>query len=771
MSNPGQTLGRYELIARIGEGGMAEVYLARQRGPKAFEKLVVVKTVHSRLAAKPALAEALLEEARIAAKVRHPHVVDIYDLGEEDGTYFIAMEYLEGESMTAVIRAQRAKGGVRLSPLRTAQVVSDCAGGLHAAHELRALSGEPLELVHQDVTPGNVFVLYTGQAKLLDFGVAKVRSSDDASLVKGKAGYLAPELFDKHPADRRSDVFALGVVLWESLTLRRLFAGATDADTFAKIRACVVPPPSTLVPGLAPELDAICARALTKDREARYPTAKALQDELNALLRGAERNDYEAMATYMRSTFASQIAARHQLLRELDQGGVPAAGTLEALTATFDDRSPATPEPGREATPVPTRAPTAEPAPAKVGGELKPAGKPKLAPLPSLKRPEPKPLPTIAKPAAVGAAAAPPVAPSPVGASAEPAAGEAAAALGEAAPPAAEPATPVSAAPVAPEASTPTPTPRTRAIPDTSDVTLPGPSPAAPARAAASSDAPSEAGDAVDEPSGLIEVPSGVVDVPVAPPPPPRGLPLRPPTGEEITASGEVAPAPSDHGGDAEIHVTAAASDDDDGGDGAELAARRPSRRVWIGAGVGAAALIALVALLMHNRGGASRPASGGDERVAVVAVDAAVDAAPAVEVDADVALAIAPVDAGPEPAPLIDAAVDVARGEPIDAGPREPRDPGGGSGPRLPDPDKAATLSQAGLKKVMAGDANGAIASFQAALRADRSYAPAQRGLGLAYEKKGDKASAARAFRAYLALAPNARDAAQIRVRLEKLK
>jgi len=764
MSNPGQTLGRYELIARIGEGGMAEVYLARQRGPKAFEKLVVVKTVHSRLAAKPALAEALLEEARIAAKVRHPHVVDIYDLGEEDGTYFIAMEYLEGESMTAVIRAQRAKGGVRLSPLRTAQVVSDCAGGLHAAHELRALSGEPLELVHQDVTPGNVFVLYTGQAKLLDFGVAKVRSSDDASLVKGKAGYLAPELFDKHPADRRSDVFALGVVLWESLTLRRLFAGATDADTFAKIRACVVPPPSTLVSGLAPELDAICARALTKDREARYPTAKALQDELNALLRGAERNDYEAMATYMRSTFASQIAARHQLLRELDQGGVPAAGTLEALTATFDDRSPATPEPGREATPAPTRAPTSEPAPAKVGAELKPAGKPKLAPLPSLKRPEPKPLPTIAKPVA---AAAPPLAPSPVGASA-PAAGEAAAASGEAAPPAAEPAATTSAAPEAPTPA-PAPAPRTRAIPDTSDVTLPGPSPAAPARPVATSDAPLEAGDAVDEPSGLIEVPSGVVDVPVvAPPPPPRGLPLRPPTGEEITASGEVAPAPSDDAADAEIHVTAAASDDD-GGDGAVIAARRPSRRVWIGAGVGAAALIALVALLMRDRGGASRPAAGGDERVAVVAVDAAIDAA--VAVDADVALAIAPVDAGPEPAPPVDAAVDVARVAPVDAGPREPRDPGVGSGPRLPDPDKAATLSQAGLKKVMAGDANGAIASFQAALRADRSYAPAQRGLGLAYEKKGDKASAARAFRAYLALAPNARDAAQIRARLEKLK
>lgn len=703
MSNPGQTLGRYELIARIGEGGMAEVYLARQRGPKAFEKLVVVKTVHSRLAAKPALAEALLEEARIAAKVRHPHVVDIYDLGEEDGTYFIAMEYLEGESMTAIIRAQRAKGGVRLSPLRTAQVVSDCAGGLHAAHELRALSGEPLELVHQDVTPGNVFVLYTGQAKLLDFGVAKVRSSDDASLVKGKAGYLAPELFDKHPADRRSDVFALGVVLWESLTLRRLFAGATDADTFAKIRACVVPAPSSLMPGLPAELDAICARALTKDRDARYPSAKAMQDELNALLRGAERNDYEAMATYMRSTFASQIAARHQLLRELDQGGVPAARTLEALTATFDDRSPATPEPGRE------REVTPVPAPAKVAVEHKAAGKAKLAPLPSLKRPEPKPLPTAGTPAA-----------------------------------------------------------RTKA--ETSDVTLPGPNPTPPVTVAASDGGDAgDGGDAIDEPSGLIEVPSGVVDVPPppAPPPVPRALPLRPPTGEEITASGEVAPAPGDSREDSEIQVTAAVGDDD------PVAWSKPagaSRRLWIGAGVGAAALIALIAVLMSNRGGAASAArpSGTDDRVAAASVDAAVEAigGPAMELDAGAAIALDPIDAGD--VLVVDAAVARAHFDPIDAG---PRDPGAGSAARLPDPDKAAALSQAGLKKVMGGDANGAIASFQAALRADRSYAPAQRGLGLAYEKKGDKARAARAFREYLALAPNARDAVQIRARLEKLK
>jgi serine/threonine protein kinase len=391
MATPGRTLGRYELITRIGEGGMAEVYLARQRGPKAFEKLVVVKTVHPRLASKQSLAEALLEEARIAAKVRHPHVVDIYDLGEEDGTYFIAMEYLEGESMTSIIRAQRSKGGQRLPPLRTAQVIADCAGGLHAAHELKSLAGEPLELVHQDVTPGNVFVLYTGQAKLLDFGVAKVRNTADADLVKGKAGYLAPELFERHRADRRSDVFALGVVLWESLTLRRLFGGSTDAEAFAKIRACDVPPPSSLVGGIPPELDHVCLRALTKSRDERYQTARALQEDLNALLRGADRHDYEAMASYMRAAFASQIAVRQQLLRELDAGGAVGATTLEALTATFADASPPESPLGaderraigeRVGDPAPVEAaPSAGASPTAADPPAKPAAR-RLAPLP-----------------------------------------------------------------------------------------------------------------------------------------------------------------------------------------------------------------------------------------------------------------------------------------------------------------------------------------------------------------------------------------------------
>lgn len=695
---------------------MAEVHLARQRGPKAFEKLVVVKTVHPRLAEKPALAEALLEEARIAAKVRHPHVVDIYDLGEEDGTYFIAMEYLEGESLTSIIRAQRAKGGVRLSPLRTAQVVADCAAGLHAAHELRSLSGEPLEVVHQDVTPGNVFVLYTGQAKLLDFGVAKVRDSDDANVVKGKAGYLAPELFDKHPADRRSDVFALGVVLWESLTLRRLFGGTSEADTFAKIRVCDVPAPSTLVAELPPGLDAVCARALTRDRDARYPTARAMHDDLLAVLR-AERSDYDAMAAYMRETFATHIAARQQLLREIDQGGVPAAGTLEALTATFGERSPVESGDGAAA---------AAPAPAKVESGRKPTGK-TLAPLPT---PKPKLQPLMSMRSPKPSTAPPPM-----------------------------PSVPTVRAPSA----LPLPSGRAPSVPPVRAPSVP------PVRAPSVPPlrAPSVA--SIDEepiePSGLVEVPSGTIET--APSPHPH-VAL---TTDEV-ASGELAMAAPERERepeDAAPAVAAARRDDDEM---LAAAVSRPDRRRWIVGGVAAAAVVIAVIAVVASGGSSSKP-------VAARAIDPIDAGAVAVIDPIDAALAVAvavdpPVDAGVtiEPdASVAVVAIDPGRGSGT-------VDPGRGSGTGtvataepVRDPARAAALAQTGLKQVMSGDTRGAIASFTAALRADRSHAPAQRGLGLAYEKRGDKARAARAFRDYLRLAPGARDAAQIRARLEALE
>src|ERR1700759_31535 len=185
-------LGRYELITRIGQGGMAEVQLALQRGPAGFEKLVVVKLVHENLATQKTFVDMLLDEARVAALVKHPNVVDIYDLGEADGRYFIAMEDLEGEALLAVLRAGR--DGDRLDVLSTARLIADTAEGLDAAHELRSLAGDPIELVHHDVSLGNTVVLYNGAVKLVDFGVAKASQSTAVrTKVQGKFGYMAPE--------------------------------------------------------------------------------------------------------------------------------------------------------------------------------------------------------------------------------------------------------------------------------------------------------------------------------------------------------------------------------------------------------------------------------------------------------------------------------------------------------------------------------------------------------------------------------------------------
>jgi serine/threonine-protein kinase len=329
-------LGRYELITQIGQGGMAEVLLALQRGPAGFEKLVVVKLVHKNLAKQKTFVDMLLDEARVAALVKHPNVVDIYDLGEAEGRYFIAMEYLEGEPLLGLLRAGR--DGNRLDPLSTARLVADTAGGLDAAHELRSLAGERMELVHHDVSLGNIVVLYNGQVKLVDFGVAKASQNAGPQMkVHGKFGYMAPEKLRAGGGDRRSDIWSLGVVLWEALTLRRLFRGATENETMRMVLTLDIQRPSTINPESPPELDPIVMRALERDPVFRYATAKELARDIEEVLR---RNAYggrnDVIADYMQFTFATHIAARQRLLQEVSTKGRASAEVLEAAFAEPD---------------------------------------------------------------------------------------------------------------------------------------------------------------------------------------------------------------------------------------------------------------------------------------------------------------------------------------------------------------------------------------------------------------------------------------------------
>src|SRR5215831_1358241 len=313
-----QRLGRYELITQIGQGGMAEVQLALQRGPAGFEKLVVVKLVHDTLATQKTFVDMLLDEARVAALVKHPNVVDIYDLGQAGGRYFIAMEYLEGEPLLAVLRAGRE--GKRLDPLSTGRLIADTAEGLEAAHELRSMSGERLELVHHDISLGNIVVLYNGQVKLVDFGVAKASQSmsNAKTKVQGKFSYMAPEKLKGAQGDRRSDIFSLGCVMWEALTLKRLFRGGNDNETMKQVLEQNIQPPSKVNGDVPAEYDSIVLRALERDPLKRYGSAKELAVELEELLRkrgyGA-KND--KVARYMQDTFKTHIEARKKLVQEV----------------------------------------------------------------------------------------------------------------------------------------------------------------------------------------------------------------------------------------------------------------------------------------------------------------------------------------------------------------------------------------------------------------------------------------------------------------------
>ena len=323
-------LGRYELITQIGQGGMASVQLAIQRGPAGFEKRVVIKLVHEHLATQKTFVDMLLDEAKMAAMVKHPNVVDIYDLGEAEGRYFIAMEYLEGEPLLAVLRAGRE--GKRLDVLSTARLIADTAEGLHAAHELRTLAGEAIELVHHDISLGNIVVLYNGQVKLVDFGVAKATQSAGPHVrVQGKFSYMAPEKLEGAPGDRRSDIWSLGCVLWEALTLRRLFKGGNDTETMRLVLETTIVAPSTVNSDVPRDFDAIVMKALDRDPANRYATAKQMAVALEDALRDHKyggKNDL--IARYMQATFADHLGARKKLLQEVTNKGKASDAVLHA---------------------------------------------------------------------------------------------------------------------------------------------------------------------------------------------------------------------------------------------------------------------------------------------------------------------------------------------------------------------------------------------------------------------------------------------------------
>lgn len=281
---PGNLAGKYRLLAMLGHGGMADVYLACARGPAGFNKLLVIKELRPGLAQDPDFLQMFLDEARLAAQLSHPNIVQTYETLASDGRYFIAMEYLEGQPLNRILAEQGKRGALpRTAGLR---VLSEALRGLHYAHELRDYAGTALGIVHRDATPHNVLVTYDGQVKLVDFGIAKVGGSSDTrvGMLKGKVGYMAPEQARGDDIDRRTDVFGMGVVLWELLAGRRMWRGSSDVAVLNRLSAGDVPPVAALGGEIPRELARICDRATAADPQARYSSAEEFRLELEACM-------------------------------------------------------------------------------------------------------------------------------------------------------------------------------------------------------------------------------------------------------------------------------------------------------------------------------------------------------------------------------------------------------------------------------------------------------------------------------------------------------
>jgi serine/threonine-protein kinase len=296
--------GKYKLLAELGRGGMANVYLAVARGPSGFNKLVVLKCLRADLANDRELLSMFLDEARLAARLNHPHVVQTYEVGEYAGRPVIVMEYLEGQTLANLL--QRAKGQDAMSLSLHLRAIVDALEGLHHAHELTDYAGKPIGLVHRDVSPQNVFVTFDGQVKVLDFGIAKAvtsQSQTSTGILKGKVQYMAPEQMLGAQLDRRADLYAVGVMAWEAAAGQRMWKGFTDLHVMNKVANEGVHSPREVNPQVDPKLEQIVMKALSRDPDNRYATALELAAALESIIEDLGGGSSRALGKLVRELF------------------------------------------------------------------------------------------------------------------------------------------------------------------------------------------------------------------------------------------------------------------------------------------------------------------------------------------------------------------------------------------------------------------------------------------------------------------------------------
>ena len=353
--------GKYTLLRRLATGGMAELFLALHRSVAGFEKLVVIKRILPEMSRDQGFITMFLQEARIAATFSHPNIVTIFDVGQVDKSYFIAMEHIHGEDLRSVVRAMKPKSVTEFPLEHAMQLGVGCAAGLAYAHDKKDLNGNALHIVHRDISPQNILITFTGDVKIVDFGIAKATQVGDeppavilaplaiaekdrepeksehhtkAGQLKGKVPYMSPEQARGEPLDGRSDVFSLGVIMFELCTGRRLFRGPNEYETLRMITDGEYPRPSQVNPRISAALEAVIMRALAKDASKRYQHARDMQADLENVAR-AEQIPVStvALGNWMQMLFEEKLAAqRDALLQGKQLADVIAAEDPEQYT-------------------------------------------------------------------------------------------------------------------------------------------------------------------------------------------------------------------------------------------------------------------------------------------------------------------------------------------------------------------------------------------------------------------------------------------------------
>ncbi|HVY26485.1 MAG TPA: serine/threonine-protein kinase [Polyangiaceae bacterium] len=322
-------LGRYALFDEIARGGMATVHLARLRGPVGFSKTVAIKRMHEQVARDRHFVKMFLDEARVAGRIQHPNVVTVFDVIADAGEAYLVMEYIDGAPLSTLVKSADHAGQDSLAPVDpkfAVHILRDALYGLHAAHEATDERGLPLQLVHRDVSPQNILVGVDGVARVLDFGIAKAvgRLQDtDSGQIKGKVAYMAPEQLTGRAVDRRADVFAAGVVLWEALAGRRLFAASSSAETMYRVLEDAVPKLDEVVADLPKALVDAVSTATAKEPAQRFPTALDFARELEQSVTLVPNH---VVGQWVRDTAGPSLEAKRARVRAIEAFELPADG-------------------------------------------------------------------------------------------------------------------------------------------------------------------------------------------------------------------------------------------------------------------------------------------------------------------------------------------------------------------------------------------------------------------------------------------------------------